>query len=110
MNEIDWFNGPLERLLVSPTGDVGLDLARRGLKVESRAKVLAPYEFGRLSSSIRMQPGDASSAFVVCVQVATDTGAVVTIGSDVEYAGYQELGTRYMDENPYLRPGLEAAT
>lgn len=109
MNEINWFNGPLESLLVSPTGAVGLDLARRGVRVESAAKVAAPYEFGRLSSSIRMAPGDASGQFVVCVQVIATTGAAVTIGSDVEYSGFQELGTRFMDANPYLRPSLAVA-
>lgn len=108
-NVINWFNGPLEELLVSPTGAVGLDLARRAVRVESGAKVAAPFRFGRLRSSIRVAPGDASSAFVVCVLVVATTGAAVTIGSDVEYAGYQEVGTRFMEANPYLVPSLPLA-
>lgn len=108
-NDIHWFDGPLETLLVSPTGAVGLDLARRGVRVESGAKVAAPFRFGRLRSSIRTAPGDASGSFVVCVMVVASTGAAVTIGSDVEYSGYQELGTRYMAANPYLRPSLPLA-
>lgn len=108
-NVINWFNGPLETLLVSPTGPVGLDLARRALRVESGAKVAAPFEFGRLRASIRTAPGDASGSFVVCVIVASSTGAAVTIGSDVEYSGYQEMGTRFMEPNAYLRPSLPLA-
>jgi HK97 gp10 family phage protein len=29
------------------------------------------------------------------------------IGSAVEYSIYQELGTRYMSPNPYLRPAVD---
>lgn len=106
--DIQWMDGPLRTLLCEPSGAVGIDLARRGLAVESSAKGFAPVDTGRLRSSIRMNPGPDASAYVVCVQLVTSTGAAVTIGSDVEYAGYQELGTRYMPAHPYLRPGLAA--
>lgn len=107
--EIYWDNGALDHLLVEPTGLVGQFLARRGARVESAAKVAAPFQYGRLRSSIRMIPGNAVEAFVVCVQVIASTGGVVTIGSDVDYAGYQEEGTRFMEANPYLRPSLPLA-
>jgi len=108
MPDIDWFEGPLRTLLFEPNGAVGLDMARRALRVESSAKGFAPVDTGRLRSSIRWSPGGSAAAYEVCVQLVASTGAAATIGSDVEYAGYQELGTRYMPAHPYLRPGLAA--
>lgn len=116
MNEIDWFDGPLAQVLVSPEGEVGRDMARRAVAVESAAKENASGRpgprviFGRLRSSIRWVPGDASGAFVVSVQVLADTGAVATIGSDVEYSGYVERGTSRARAYPYLQPALAAAS
>lgn len=103
-----WFSeGPLRSLLVSPDGPVGRDLARRAVRVETAAKGKCPVDTGRLRSSIRWAFG--SEAAVISVVVATTTGAHVTIGSDVEYAGYVEQGTRYMDARPFLFPALDAA-
>lgn len=114
MNDIEWFDGPLAQVLVSPSGDVGRDMARRAVRVESAAKSFASGRpgprviSGRLRGSIRWVPGDAAGAFVVSVQVVADTGAVATIGSDVEYSGYVEQGTSRARPYPYLRPALAA--
>lgn len=114
-NEIEWFDGPLAQVLVSPGGDVGRDMARRAVAVESMAKANASgrpgpnVQTGRLRSGIRWLPGDAAGAFVVCVQVVADTGAVATIGTDVEYGGFVEQGTSRARPYPYLQPALAAA-
>lgn len=79
------------------SSEVAAELERRALKVERQAKHLAPVDTGRLRDSITHA-------------MATDAeGLYVDIGSNVEYAIYQELGTRFMAAHPYLRPALRAA-
>lgn len=62
-----------------------------GESVAERAKEYCPVDTGRLQESI----------------TATADGTTVTVGSDVEYAAYVELGTYKMSAQPYLRPALE---
>jgi HK97 gp10 family phage protein len=88
----------LDRLLVSPDGDVAKDLTKRAIRVDRAAKNGCPVDTGRLRSSITWE-------------VARDgQGLVALIGTNVDYAIYVELGTRYMRAQPYLRPALGAAT
>lgn len=62
-----------------------------GERVAQRAKEHCPVDTGRLQESI----------------TSTANGKTVTVGSDVEYAVYVELGTCKMRAQPYLRPALE---
>lgn len=98
------FNEPaLALLLRSPTGGVGRDLLRRAVNVESRAKQNASgrpgpnVDTGRLRSSITYEIGE------------DEKGLFARIGTNVEYGIYLELGTRYMQPYPFLRPALSAA-
>ena len=86
----------LKRLLESEDGPVAKHLARLALQVERRAKALAPVDTGRLRSSITWELG------------RDEQGLVARIGSNVEYAAYQEFGTRTVPASPYLRPALDA--
>lgn len=87
----------LGRLFNSPQEAVAKDLARRALKVDAAAKQLCPVDTGRLRSSITWK-------------LSVDArGLYALIGSDVEYAIFQELGTRHSAAHPYLRPALAAA-
>lgn len=75
---------------------VAKDLQRRALRVEAAAKRLAPVDTGRLRASITNQLGqDAQGLYAV-------------IGTNVEYAIFQEFGTRFMPAHPFLRPALPA--
>lgn len=89
--------GAIRAFLASSTGPVAMDLSRRAIRVESRAKVLCPVDTGRLRSSIRWQlnrrPG----------------GLVATIGTEVEYGGFVHNGTRYVRARPFLTNALPAA-
>lgn len=87
----------LQTLLVSPSGPVGKDLLRRSLKVNRRAKQLCPVDTGRLRSSISYALERDSK------------GLVGIVGTDVDYALPVELGTRFADPQPFLRPALSAA-
>ena len=64
-----------------------------GLMAERYAKGYAPVDTGRLRNSITHE-------------AVPDEGAVY-IGSNVEYAPYQEFGTRYQSGTPFLRPAVE---
>jgi HK97 gp10 family phage protein len=67
-------------------------VAATALAVESRAKENAPVDTGRLRSSI-----------------ASDIqGVTATVGTNVEYAVYIELGTRFQPARPFLYPAAEA--
>lgn len=62
-----------------------------GLQAEGYAQLLAPVDTGRLRNSITHAVIDENS---------------VAIGTNVEYAIYQELGTSKMKAQPYLKPAV----
>lgn len=62
-----------------------------GIQAESYAKGLSPVDTGRLRNSISH----------------TVDGDTAYIGSNVEYAPYQELGTSKMKAQPYLKPAVQ---
>lgn len=75
------------------------DIERRSLRVEGAAKRAAPVDTGRLRASITHEVEDHRAELEV----------VGRVGTNVEYAIYQELGTRFMSARPFLRPALDAA-
>ena len=87
----------LRALLTSRSGPVARDLARRAARVETRAKVLAPVDTGRLRSSITW------------ALLVDGRGLYAEVGTNVLYAIYQELGTRHHRPQPFLVPALAAA-
>lgn len=104
MPELIWDTTAVESLLRGPNGPVARDLLRRGFRVEAAAKNFAtgvgggPHvRTGRLRSSITTVLGEDS------------VSVFVDVGSNVSYAPFVELGTRYMRARPYLRPALPAA-
>jgi HK97 gp10 family phage protein len=64
------------------------------LRVQNTARILAPVDTGRLRASIMATRGKDG------------TGPFVDIGTNVEYAGYVEFGTRFQVAQPYLRPAI----
>jgi hypothetical protein len=84
-------NHALRRKLTSdPDGPVGRDLRRRGLRVQNRARVLAPVDLGGLRASI------------VAEQQARrhPVGLVLAIGSPLKYA----LAVHEGSGSPYAPP------
>jgi HK97 gp10 family phage protein len=66
------------------------------LLVERDAKINAPVDTGRLRSSITNR-------------LEIEEGQLVgIIGTNVEYAAYQEFGTSVMPAHPFLYPALES--
>lgn len=66
-----------------------------GGMAEGYAKGYAPVDTGNLRNSITHE--------------TTDNGHAVVIGSNVQYAPYQELGApnAHVPAHPYLRPAIE---
>lgn len=87
----------LDALLNDVNGPVGKELTRRAIRVEAAAKRYAPVDTGRLRSSIQNSLSRDAD------------GLVAKVGTDVEYALYQEMGTRHQPGTPFLRPALGAA-
>jgi HK97 gp10 family phage protein len=86
----------LKDLLEGDHGPVSAWLLRKAIDVETAAKRLCPVDTGRLRGSITHVTG-------------IDNGEQVAyVGSNVEYAIYQELGTYKMAAQPYLRPALQS--
>ena len=63
-----------------------------GLVAEGYAKKLAPVDTGNLRNSITHDVDDGEPA--------------AYIGTNVEYAPYQELGTIHMAAQPFLKPAV----
>jgi len=76
------------------------------IKVTSQAKDLAPVDKGLLRNSLMWKTSQASGLLEegapIDATVSADNEALV--GSSVEYAVYQEFGTRFMAPKPFLRP------
>lgn len=108
MSYVEINGDALAELFTSPDGEIAKDLTRRALQVHRMAANLAPvgtpestgkkgYRGGRLHSSIVWELGQDGE------------GLVATVGTNVEYAPYVELGTSKMAAQPFLLPALEAA-
>lgn len=67
-------------------------LAEAGEMVKGAARGLAPVDTGRLRNSIN----------------STVEGNTAIVGTNVEYAIYQEFGTYKMAAHPFMAPALEA--
>jgi len=69
------------------------------LFIEKRAKQLAPVDVGDLKRSIN----------AVMKTNKNQSRQLGTVGTNIEYAAYQEFGTKNMPAQPYLGPALEEA-
>lgn len=86
----------LANVLEGDHGPVNAWLLRKAIDVETTAKRLCPVDTGRLRASI---------THVIGIEEGKQAAYV---GSNVEYAIYQELGTYKMAAQPYLRPALQS--
>ena len=69
------------------------EVKRGALHIQAEAKRRAPVDTGRLRNSITHEE--------------RDDGLAAVIGTNVEYAPYQEFGTRFHAAQPFLLPAFE---
>ena len=98
----------LAELLAGPQGPVARDLLRRGVRVESQAKINATgREYGDGSRGPRVRTGWLRSS--IAHELGRDSqGLYVDVGTNVPYAKPLELGLRNGKTYPFLGPALEA--
>lgn len=64
-----------------------------GAQLQQNAQRKVPVKTGTLKRSIRLE--------------IRDEGLTAEVAATTNYAGYVELGTRYMNAQPYMRPSYE---
>jgi HK97 gp10 family phage protein len=84
----------LDKLFGSVSSPIGVLITKLCIKIEGKAKEYCPVDTGRLRSSITHEV------------TGQDRTIVGTVGTNVEYAGFVEFGTRYMHAQSYLRRAL----
>lgn len=75
---------------------VGQIIGKVAFDIEADAKTRAPVDTSNLKNSITTEQDDTDETRWY-------------VYTNVEYAPYQELGTRHMPAHPYLLPAAEAA-
>ena len=94
MGEIQWIAGAYDLEIMSTTGIVGREIARRTLNVQTAIVRRCPVRTGRARSSFRSTFGaDALGPFGLC-------------SSDVDYVWFLHNGTKYMKANSFITDGL----
>lgn len=86
-----------ESAIAKIKGDVQTGLLKMGLEVASRARAGAPVDTGALKGSIRVQAE------------GTNRVRVIAGGGAVNYAAYQEFGTKYIEGRHYMENALNGA-
>ena len=93
---------------------VGKTAYEVGLVVEGQAKLLAPYDTGRLRGSIttaskeKQSAPEAPASTSDAISPPADDQEVL-VGTAVDYGPYQEFGTVRTAAHPFLRPALDLA-
>src|SRR5688500_16800518 len=64
---------------------------KHAFQIEAKSKLLAPVDTGLLRNSVQ----------------TTVNGLKATVGTNVEYAPYQEFGTRHQKGKPFLTPAAD---
>ncbi len=89
-------------------GDIALDLLRRGIRVETAAKLNATgREYGDGSRGPRVRTGRLRSS--ITHELGRDVRSLfIDIGTNVVYGRYLELGLRNGRTYPFMGPALPA--
>lgn len=88
----------MEKLQKKLKKNVSMDAVKRvvrhnGAEMQTKAQQNAPVDTGTLKRSIGIE--------------VTDSGMTAEVEPTAEYAPYVELGTRFMEAQPYLKPAFD---
>lgn len=86
------------KLIAKLKKNMQMDLVKKAIQVngselQTKAKEKAPVDTGQLKRSIGLE--------------ITDGGLTAEVEPGVDYAAYQEYGTRFMNAQPFMRPSLQ---
>jgi len=103
-------NTGIEKFIDSGNKNAVLELA---INVSGMAKLYAPVEFGRLRNSVMWKVKEKAGGHNDSGGMSNDKEIEVSpgefdayVGCNLDYAIYQEFGTRYMPPQPFLRPAI----
>jgi HK97 gp10 family phage protein len=82
----------VNEVIEAKNGAIARALEAIGIQAEGDVAELAPVDTGRLRDSITHEVDESEEA--------------VYVGTNVEYAAYQEYGTSKMKPHPFLKPGI----
>ncbi len=82
----------MAKVLISISKSVENEVEQAAFSVEREAKIICPVDTGRLRASITADKKDELH---------------YEVGTNVEYAGYVEFGTKKMAAQPYLGPAAD---
>lgn len=99
----------LDRIAAGLNVNVEQVIKAFAFEVEAEAKTLAPVATGALRASIytRVKGGGGSQNTQSTDIPAPGGNVIAMVGSGIEYAIYQELGTSRMSAQPFLGPAVE---
>ena len=109
--KIEW-NG--EEVKLRGMRAIKMSAVEAAIVVERQAIALCPIDSGRLKGSITIE-GMGESTAIEAPAIASDkiTGPndenEIYVGTNVDYAAYQEFGTKNTEAQAYLRPALDIA-
>ena len=107
---IEWYEGAIATLLDSPTGPVGVWLAKAGDRVADRARSLCPSDTGQLRDSIDSDvTSEGLGGMEARIGPTTDRDQRSEGKVNADVARWVELGTSRRRAQPFLRPALSAA-
>lgn len=98
----------LNRLISRIPGNKRQLVKSVAFQVEALAKMKAPVDTGALRNSIYTSLKDDNNPPSESTETlpTPDTDVKAFVGPSVEYAIYQELGTSFMEAQPFLLPAL----
>ncbi len=82
----------MAKTLISISKSIENEVKKAAFEVEREAKINSPVDIGRLRSSITVDKKDT---------------LYYEVGTNVEYAAFQEFGTSRMVAHPYLGPAID---
>ena len=107
MNRVYTDTSRLDRLIQNIPGNRRKALKAVGFQVEAYAKMKAPVDLGNLRNSIYVRTSEENPVTASSTEeLPKPPETSVYIGPSVEHGIYQELGTEFMDAQPYLLPAL----
>lgn len=86
------------KLIAKLKKNMDMDLVKKavrlnGSELQTKAQEKAPVDTGQLKRSIGLE--------------ITDDGMTAEVEPGVDYAAYQEYGTRFMNAQPFMHPALQ---
>lgn len=86
------------KLIAKLKKNMDMDLVKKavrlnGSELQTKAQEKSPVDTGQLKRSIGLE--------------ITDGGLTAEVEPGVDYAAYQEYGTRFMNAQPFMRPSLK---